>query len=160
MPLSLQWSVNDLPVLPSSHRKAHLPGWVHGPHGTLPLLHLHPSKLLATPIGATCWHRYHAQGLRLWEHPPDLWVLRHVPLSASNWVWKEPLENRILSKHTGVLTLISLNSHNSPKRRHCYYCHGATGQQGSSENIELHIFYIQQKSSALSNVRKTLHIFL
>lgn len=37
-----------------AHRKAHLPGGGHGPHGTLPLLHLHPSELLPTLSGATC----------------------------------------------------------------------------------------------------------
>lgn len=60
--------------------------------------------------------------------------------------WAPPIgcrrNHQRIEFHTGVPILISLNSHNSPKRRHCYYCHGATGQQGSSENIELHIFYI------------------
>lgn len=98
-------SVTHPPLLQCAHRKAHLPGRGHGPHGTLPLLDLHPSELLPTPAGASCWHRYHPQDLRLWQHSPNLWALPGAPLSAPYWVQKKPSENGALPRCTSPKSL-------------------------------------------------------
>ena len=133
-----------------AHRKAHLPGRGHGPHGTIPLLHLHPSKLLPTLSGTTCWHRHHAQGLRLWQHPSDLRALLHGPLSAPCWTWKEPSENRALPVFRRTQPLHPPSILTTILREGTITLSRDTGQQGSSPNMELYIFYIQQKSNALA----------
>lgn len=121
--------VTGLPALPCAHRKAHLPGWGHGPHGTLSLLHLHPSELLPTPAGASRGYRCHAQGLRLWQHPADLWALPHGPLSATYWARGEPSENRALPVGPRAPTLTAPKFSGQPQERHYFYCRGTTGQR-------------------------------
>lgn len=109
------------------YRKAHLCRGGPGPYGALPLLHLHPSEVLLTFSGASCWYRHRSQNLRLWQHSPNIWALLHGPLSAHFETNQESIERGALLEFTH--TRSPSNPPYSSKRSRSHCCAETTGQE-------------------------------